>query len=53
VTLRQVESGELTADEGAKQMPSLRRVAGTCPCSKSVRWVVDRPANTTTERVTA
>jgi 1,2-phenylacetyl-CoA epoxidase catalytic subunit len=53
VTLRQVESSELTADEGAKQMPSLRRVAGTCPCSKSVRWVVDRPANTTTERVTA
>ena len=52
-TLRQVEAGELSADEGAKQMPALRRIAGTCPCSKSVRWVVDRPANTTTERVTA
>lgn len=42
-TLREVESGEVTADEAARRMPSLRRVAGSCPCSKSVRWVVDEP----------
>jgi 1,2-phenylacetyl-CoA epoxidase catalytic subunit len=42
--LRQVESGEMSADEAARQLPALRRVAGTCPCSKSVRWVVDAPA---------
>lgn len=41
--LRQVDAGETTADDAAKQMPTLRRVAGSCPCSKSVRWVVDDP----------
>jgi 1,2-phenylacetyl-CoA epoxidase catalytic subunit len=39
--LRQVEAGEMTRDDAAKQMPSLRRVGGTCICSKSVRWVVE------------
>jgi hypothetical protein len=39
--LRKIDSGELTADDAAKQMPTLRRVAGSCPCSKSVRWVVE------------
>ena len=43
-TLRQVESGEIDAQKASHQMPSLRRVAGTCPCSKSVRWVRDEPA---------
>jgi len=38
-TLREVASGETTADAAARQMPSLRRVGGACPCSKSVRWV--------------
>lgn len=43
VMLRQVVSGETDAGEAQRQMPQLRRVAGTCPCSKSVRWVVDDP----------
>lgn len=45
--LRKVAAGELTTEEAAHQMPSLRRIAGACPCSKSVRWVVDRPAPST------
>ena len=45
--LQQVAAGETTAEEAARELPSLRRVAGTCPCSKSVRWVVDAPANNT------
>ena len=40
-TLRQVAAGELTPMEASKKMPRLKRVGGTCPCSKSVRWVVD------------
>src|SRR5258706_3372808 len=40
-TLRKVTAGELTADEASKKMPRLKRVGGNCPCSKSVRWVVD------------
>jgi len=43
-TLRKVVSGELTADEAGKKMPRLKRVGGHCPCSKSVRWVVEEPA---------
>ncbi|HXO43120.1 MAG TPA: hypothetical protein VN999_16835, partial [Thermoanaerobaculia bacterium] len=39
--LGQVRRGELTAEAAATQMPALRRVGGACPCSKSVRWVVD------------
>jgi hypothetical protein len=42
--LAQVRRGELTAEAAAAQMPALRRVGGACPCSKSVRWVVDTPA---------
>ncbi len=42
-TLRQVASGALDAVAASRQMPALRRVAGTCPCSKSVRWVRDEP----------
>lgn len=42
-TLRQVVSGAVTAEEAAKRMPSLRRVGGVCPCSRSVRWIVDAP----------
>jgi len=38
---RQVEDGELTSDEAAREMPNLRRVGGVCPCSRAVRWVVD------------
>ncbi len=50
--LRQVESGEMSAEEASHQLPALRRVAGTCPCSKSVRWVIDVPAATPTETAT-
>ena len=42
-TLRQVARGELEAKQAAARMPTLRRVGGSCPCSKSVRWVVDEP----------
>jgi 1,2-phenylacetyl-CoA epoxidase catalytic subunit len=42
-TLRRVAEGDLDATEASRQMPALRRVAGTCPCSKSVRWVRDVP----------
>ena len=42
--LGQVRRGELTAEAAAAQMPALRRVGGACPCSKSVRWVVDAEA---------
>jgi hypothetical protein len=36
-----VASGQLPAEKAAAKMPELRRVGGTCPCSKSVRWVQD------------
>jgi hypothetical protein len=39
--LAKVRRGELNAEAAASQMPALRRVGGACPCSKSVRWVVD------------
>jgi hypothetical protein len=39
--LRKVAAGELKPDEASKRMPKLKRVGGACPCSKSVRWVVD------------
>jgi 1,2-phenylacetyl-CoA epoxidase catalytic subunit len=41
--LTQVAEGKMKAEEAAGKMPSLRRVGGACPCSKSVRWVVDDP----------
>lgn len=37
--LKKVASGEISAEQGGKYMPELRRVGGSCPCSKSVRWV--------------
>ena len=43
-TLRQVVSGATTPEQAAKRMPELKRVGGVCPCSRSVRWVVDAPA---------
>jgi hypothetical protein len=41
--MAQVARGELDAAQAAGRMPALRRVGGSCPCSKSVRWVVDEP----------
>ncbi|HEY0783894.1 MAG TPA: Phenylacetic acid catabolic protein [Thermoanaerobaculia bacterium] len=42
-TLHQVRRGELTVEQASARMPALRRVGGSCPCSKSVRWVQDEP----------
>jgi hypothetical protein len=43
--LIQVGEGRMTAEQAAGKMPALRRVAGACPCSKSVRWMIDQPAS--------
>jgi len=40
-TLRKVVAGELTVEEGVKAMPKLKRLGGSCPCSRSVRWVME------------
>ena len=40
-TLRQVVAGTLTVEQGVKAMPKLKRLGGNCPCSKSVRWVME------------
>ena len=42
--LAKVTAGELTVEDAIRKMPRLKRVGGTCPCSKSVRWVVEDPA---------
>ena len=42
-TLRDVAEGRITAEQASKKMPNLKRVGGVCPCSKSVRWVVEEP----------
>jgi len=45
-TLREVVSGKITADQASKRMPNLKRVGGVCPCSNSVRWIVEEPPAT-------
>ena len=40
-SLRQVAAGTLTRDQAIKKTPTLKRVGGMCPCSKSVRWVME------------
>jgi hypothetical protein len=45
-SLRQVVAGTITRDQAMKKMPALKRVGGMCPCSKSVRWVVEEGATT-------
>ena len=42
-TLREVAAGTLAPEHASRRMPSLKRVGGVCPCSKSVRWIVDEP----------
>ena len=37
--LTRVHSGETTVADAKRAMPTLTRVGGVCPCSKSVRWV--------------
>ncbi len=39
--LRRVVSGEMTVKQAVKSTPHLARMGSTCPCSNSVRWVVD------------
>jgi hypothetical protein len=41
--LRRIGRGELTVADAVRRMPELRRVGGSCPCSRAVRWVVDEP----------
>ena len=42
-TLNDVAAGTLTVKDAMHRMPKLKRVGGTCPCSKSVRWVMEEP----------
>lgn len=51
--LTQVGEGKMKPEEAAGKMPSLRRVGGACPCSKSVRWVVDDPTPLSATTATA
>ncbi|HVS04308.1 MAG TPA: Phenylacetic acid catabolic protein [Thermoanaerobaculia bacterium] len=41
--LRKVHGGAMSVQQAVKDMPSLRRVGGVCPCAKAVRWVIDAP----------
>lgn len=43
--LRKLLAGEITLKEASAATPNLRRVGGVCPCSKSVRWVIDGAGN--------
>ena len=43
-TLGKVASGGMTVKDAIMKMPRLKRVGGTCPCSRAVRWVVEEPA---------
>jgi hypothetical protein len=40
---RKVSSGEIDLMKAMSTMPRLARVGGACPCSKSVRWVMEVP----------
>ena len=50
--LRQVVSGTLTVEQGVKAMPKLKRLGGNCPCSRSVRWVMEETDGTETTVMT-
>ena len=39
--LRKVAAGEMTVKDAIMSTPKLKRVGGSCPCSKSVRWVME------------
>lgn len=51
--LRSVAAGEMDTVAASRMMPTLRRVAGTCPCSRAVRWVIDEPADVSPASVAA
>jgi hypothetical protein len=38
-----VANGTIELKKAISSMPRLARVGGACPCSNSVRWVVDAP----------
>ena len=40
---RKLAKGEIELKAAINSMPRLARVGGACPCSKSVRWVMDAP----------
>ena len=40
---RGVSNGTIELKKAMNAMPRLARVGGACPCSKSVRWVMDVP----------
>ncbi|HYK98034.1 MAG TPA: Phenylacetic acid catabolic protein [Candidatus Acidoferrales bacterium] len=40
---RRVATGKIDLKAAVTSMPRLARVGGACPCSKSVRWVMDAP----------
>ena len=42
--LKQVARGTITRDEAQHSSPQLSRVGGSCPCSKSVRWILPETA---------
>ena len=39
--LRKVVAGEMTVKDAIMKTPKLKRVGGTCPCSRAVRWVTE------------
>jgi hypothetical protein len=41
--LRKVAAGTMSVTDAIMAMPKLKRVGGTCPCSKGVRWVMEEP----------
>jgi hypothetical protein len=43
--VREVASGQTTVKDAIMKTPKLKRVGGTCPCSNSVRWVMETPSN--------
>jgi hypothetical protein len=45
-TLRDVVAGRVPVDQAIRKMPKLKRVGGMCPCSKSVRWVMEEETAT-------
>ena len=42
--VRAVAAGTLSVKDAIMKMPKLKRVGGTCPCSKGVRWVMEDSA---------
>ena len=45
-SLRKVVAGEMSVKDAIMSTPKLKRVGGSCPCSKSVRWVMEESDGT-------